>query len=156
MKFEMLWEGFVTRRIASDARPIAVGPRFARVGNELLCSYMVQSKLGVNDFFPLIARSNDNGRSWGEGEPMWPHHAAAYSIFGAITPTPVAGELLYFGARYVIGCGDGFADRCLVQFADRTFAREGSYLHRYCLERGLAHTPFTELYQAAEAVRQAR
>ncbi len=57
------------------------------------------------------------------------------------------------GAAFVIGIGDGFADRCLVQCADRTFAREGSYLHRYCVERALPHTPFTALHDAAEAVR---
>ena len=57
------------------------------------------------------------------------------------------------GAKRVIGAGDGFADRCLVQFADRTFARKDSYLHRYCLERGLAHTPFEDLFDAADAVR---
>ena len=60
------------------------------------------------------------------------------------------------GARYVLGIGDGFADRCLVQFADRTFAREDSYLHRYCQERRLACTPFTDLFGAAEAVRSWR
>jgi 2,3-diketo-5-methylthio-1-phosphopentane phosphatase len=58
------------------------------------------------------------------------------------------------GARYVLGIGDGFADRCLVQFADRTFAREDSFLHRYCLEHGLAHTAFTTLEGAAAAVRE--
>ncbi len=57
------------------------------------------------------------------------------------------------GARRVLGLGDGFADRCLVQFADRTFARADSYLQRYCLENNLAHTPFTELFEAADAVR---
>ena len=57
------------------------------------------------------------------------------------------------GAKRVLGIGDGFADRCLVQSADRTFVREGSFLHRHCLERGLAHTPFTELFEAADAVR---
>jgi 2-hydroxy-3-keto-5-methylthiopentenyl-1-phosphate phosphatase len=57
------------------------------------------------------------------------------------------------GAKYVLGIGDGFADRCLVQFADRTFAREDSYLHRYCRENRLACTPFTDLFGAAEAVR---
>ena len=56
------------------------------------------------------------------------------------------------GAAYVLGLGDGFADRCLVQFADRTFAREGSYLHRHCVERGLPHTPFSELYDAARTL----
>ncbi len=57
------------------------------------------------------------------------------------------------GARYVIGVGDGFADRCLAQFSDRMFAREGSFLARYCAEHGLPHTPFTTLDCAAEAVR---
>jgi 2-hydroxy-3-keto-5-methylthiopentenyl-1-phosphate phosphatase len=58
------------------------------------------------------------------------------------------------GAKFVLGLGDGFADRCLVQFADRTFARQDSYLHKHCLERGLPHTPFTEMYEAAELVRR--
>src|SRR5205085_12384829 len=60
------------------------------------------------------------------------------------------------GARYILGLGDGFADRCLVQFADRTFAREGSFLHRYCEEHELPSVPFTVLYGAAEAVREYR
>jgi len=64
------------------------------------------------------------------------------------------GEARRGGARYVFGIGDGFADRCLVQFADRTFAREDSYLHRYCTQRHLPCTPFTDLYGAAEAVRR--
>lgn len=57
------------------------------------------------------------------------------------------------GAKYVLGVGDGFADRCLVQFADRTFAREDSYLHRYCRDHHLDCTPFTDLFGAAEALR---
>ena len=58
------------------------------------------------------------------------------------------------GARRVLGLGDGFADRCLVQFADRTFARQDSYLQRYCDERGLPYTPFTEMFEAADAVKR--
>ena len=57
------------------------------------------------------------------------------------------------GARFVLGVGDGFADRCLAKFADRMFAREGSYLARYCVEHGVPHTAFTTLDGAAEAVR---
>jgi 2-hydroxy-3-keto-5-methylthiopentenyl-1-phosphate phosphatase len=78
---------------------------------------------------------------------------AGCEVCGSCKRVPVA-EARRGGAGYVLGIGDGFADRCLVQFADRTFAREGSYLHRYCLEKGLPHTPFTELYAAAEAVRR--
>jgi 2-hydroxy-3-keto-5-methylthiopentenyl-1-phosphate phosphatase len=60
------------------------------------------------------------------------------------------------GVRHVVGIGDGFADRCLARSADSLWAREGSYLHRYCLEHHLPHTPFTTLLPAAEAVRELR
>lgn len=57
------------------------------------------------------------------------------------------------GARRIVGIGDGFADRCLVQFADCIYAREGSYLHRYCVEEKVRHSAFEDLYGAADAVR---
>jgi len=78
--------------------------------------------------------------------------AAGCDVCGSCKRVAVA-EARHGGARYVLGIGDGFADRCLVQFADRTFAREGSYLHRYCVEHRLPCTPFTDLCGAAEAVR---
>ena len=77
---------------------------------------------------------------------------AGCSVCGSCKRIAIAGARSR-GAKRILGLGDGFADRCLVQFADRTFAREGSYLHKYCVEHGLAHTPFTDLFGAAEAVR---
>jgi 2-hydroxy-3-keto-5-methylthiopentenyl-1-phosphate phosphatase len=77
---------------------------------------------------------------------------AGCDVCGSCKRVAVA-EARRTGAKYVIGIGDGFADRCLVQFADRTYAREDSYLHRYCREQRLACIPFTELYDAAAAVR---
>ena len=56
------------------------------------------------------------------------------------------------GGRHVIGVGDGFADRCLARSADSIWAREGSYLHRWCVDQRVAHTPFTSLDGAARAV----
>jgi 2-hydroxy-3-keto-5-methylthiopentenyl-1-phosphate phosphatase len=56
------------------------------------------------------------------------------------------------GARHVIGAGDGFADRCLAKSADSIWARQGSYLHRWCEENRMAHTPFTSLEGVARAV----
>jgi 2-hydroxy-3-keto-5-methylthiopentenyl-1-phosphate phosphatase len=56
------------------------------------------------------------------------------------------------GARHVIGAGDGFADRCLAKSADSVWAREGSYLHRWCVENRVAHTPFSALDGLASAV----
>jgi 2-hydroxy-3-keto-5-methylthiopentenyl-1-phosphate phosphatase len=78
--------------------------------------------------------------------------AAGCDVCGSCKRVAVA-EARRGGAGYVLGIGDGFADRCLVQFADRTFAREDSYLHHYCRQHRLPCTPFTELFGAAEEVR---
>jgi len=81
--------------------------------------------------------------------------AAGCDVCGSCKRVSIA-EARRGGAQYVLGIGDGFADRCLVQFADRTFAREDSYLHRYCAQHHLPCTPFTDLYGAAEVVRSWR
>ena len=78
--------------------------------------------------------------------------ASGCAVCGSCKRVSIA-EARALGAERILGAGDGFADRCLVQFADRTFARRDSYLHRYCLENHLPHTPFDELFEAAEAVR---
>jgi 2-hydroxy-3-keto-5-methylthiopentenyl-1-phosphate phosphatase len=74
------------------------------------------------------------------------------SVCGSCKRVAVS-DLRTAGVRHIIGIGDGFADRCLAQFADRIFAREGSYLHRYCLEQKLPHGAFTTLEEAALAVK---
>lgn len=85
--------------------------------------------------------------------PLWAQaREAGCSVCGSCKRLSVA-EARKAGARRIVGLGDGFADRCLVQFSDCVYAREGSYLHRYCAENRLAHIAFTELYGAAEAVR---
>jgi len=81
--------------------------------------------------------------------------AAGCEVCGSCKRVAVA-EARRGGAKYVIGIGDGFADRCLMQFADRTFAREGSFLHRYCQQHQLPCVLFTDLYGAADAVRAYR
>ncbi len=78
--------------------------------------------------------------------------AAGCAVCGSCKRVAVA-QVRRGGARFVIGVGDGFADRCLAQFSDQMFAREGSYLQRYCVEHALPHTAFTTLDGAAEAVR---
>jgi len=78
---------------------------------------------------------------------------AGCEVCGSCKRVSVA-EVRAAGAKSVLGLGDGFADRCLAQFADRIFARQDSYLETHCLDRGLPHTPFTEMYEAAEVVRR--
>jgi 2-hydroxy-3-keto-5-methylthiopentenyl-1-phosphate phosphatase len=56
------------------------------------------------------------------------------------------------GAGHVIGIGDGFADRCLARCADSLWAREGSYLQRWCLENAVSHTSFTTFDAVAREV----
>jgi 2-hydroxy-3-keto-5-methylthiopentenyl-1-phosphate phosphatase len=56
------------------------------------------------------------------------------------------------GARHVIGVGDGFADRCLARSADSLWAREGSFLQRWCVENDVPHTAFTTLAPIARDV----
>ena len=77
--------------------------------------------------------------------------AAGCAVCGSCKRVSVA-DARAGGARHVIGLGDGFADRCLVQFADQAFARQDSYLLKHCLERGVPVTPFVELFDAAKAV----
>ena len=78
---------------------------------------------------------------------------AGCAVCGSCKRVAVA-EVRGAGAGYVIGLGDGFADRCLAEFSDRIFARQDSYLQKYCLEHGVPHTPFVELHEAAAVVRR--
>jgi hypothetical protein len=101
MRFELIAEGFVSRRQPGTPTAVASGPRCAVTrGGDLVGTFMAQSKLGINDFQPLLARSRDHGVTWSDAQPIWPHLLEKYSIFGSVSRTPT-GDLLYFGARYV-------------------------------------------------------
>ena len=102
MRFETISEGWVSRRQPGTPTAVAAGPRCAvtRQG-DVVCTFMVQSKLGINDFQPMLARSTDGGRTWSEGQLLWPHLPDRYSIFGSVSRAP-DGDLLYFGTRYPI------------------------------------------------------
>jgi 2-hydroxy-3-keto-5-methylthiopentenyl-1-phosphate phosphatase len=77
--------------------------------------------------------------------------ALGCSACGSCKRVAVA-EARKLGAARVVGIGDGFADRCLARSADALYAREGSYLHRWCVENAVPHTPFTTLHGAARDV----
>ncbi|MDA0835296.1 MAG: sialidase family protein [Planctomycetota bacterium] len=98
MPFETLHEGWVTKAGPIDPR-IAVGPRLVRLDDgTLLCSFMRQSALGVNDFQPHLSKSNDDGLTWQEPTAIWPHLAARWSMFVALS-RDAAGNLYLFGTR---------------------------------------------------------
>src|SRR6476661_7179206 len=97
MRFEFLTEGFVSRREPSASQPIAVGSRTVQTGSgDILCSYMVQSALGVNDFVPMLSRSSDAGKTWEEESAIWPDLIESQSLFGSISRAP-SGELFMYG-----------------------------------------------------------
>jgi hypothetical protein len=59
---------------------------------------MVQAKLGLNDFCPMIARSSDRGTTWSHERPIWPHLRKRYSLFGSISRSQ-DGVMYFFGTR---------------------------------------------------------
>src|SRR5687767_14514922 len=102
MRFETIGEGFVVQCDPAAPAGVAVGSRcVVGAGGELICSYMRQTAMGVNDFVPMLARSNDGGRTWSEQGAIWPELGARWSIFCSISRAP-SGELFLFGIRVPI------------------------------------------------------
>lgn len=97
MRFRQVAEGFVARLPVE--RCIAAGPRTAIApGGDILCSFMTTSKLGTNDFLPVLYRSRDLGQTWSEQGPVWPHLKDRWSIFASISRTE-SSRLFLFGSR---------------------------------------------------------
>jgi hypothetical protein len=65
---------------------------------ELVCSFMVQAALGLNDFSPMLARSRDQGRTWETQGHIWPELQNKYSIFGSLSRCS-RGEFYFYGTR---------------------------------------------------------
>ena len=61
----------MSRGARGAATAATSGPRTVVTGaGELVCSYMVQSASGINDFKPMIPRSADLGATWQEQGPI--------------------------------------------------------------------------------------
>ena len=101
--FQILSQGSVVQSFADTDRPLVLtGPRCA-VGNDgsVVCTYMAQSQLGINDFVPMITRSDTNLLAWSEPKPLWPHLSNQYSIFCNLSRS-MSGRMFVFGSRTVI------------------------------------------------------
>ncbi len=76
---------------------IATGPRCAKTMNgEVVCSFIVQTRLGRNNQSPFIARSSDNGITWKQYGPIWPDLQDKVGITGSISRSP-NGQLFFYG-----------------------------------------------------------
>ncbi len=99
MGFQIIGEGFVCEQQPGTSTAVATESRCALTEEgDLVCCYVVTSKVGVNDFRPVISRSTDAGVTWQEKGLIWPDLADAYSIEGAISGAP-NGELFFFGTH---------------------------------------------------------
>ena len=97
--FEALAEGFVFRAPADGPTAVASGPRCAVTNSgEVVCTFMVQAEMGLNDFMPMLARSRDGGATWEEPATIWPRLQDQWAIFGSVSRAP-GGELLFYGTR---------------------------------------------------------
>jgi hypothetical protein len=106
MKLISMSEGFVSEQ---KAGVVAVSSRCAvtREGH-VLCCFMVQSALGINDFVPTLAESRDGGITWSERGPVWPELAGVSSLFMGLSRSPT-GELFLYGTRTPIDApGESF------------------------------------------------
>lgn len=97
--FETIDEGFVTERRAGTPTAVAAGSRAVVADDgELVCTYMVQKALGLNDFTPMLSRSADLGTTWREQGAIWPALRESYAIFGSVSRSP-EGNLYFYGER---------------------------------------------------------
>lgn len=107
--FKALAEGFVSQREPGTATAVAAGPRCAVLtSGEVLCTFMAQSELGVNDFVPMLARSRDGGLSWTEPGPIFPELAATQSLFCSISRGHGEDLFLYGIATPIDQAGESF------------------------------------------------
>jgi len=109
LRFERIRDGFVSLRQSNAPAPVAAGPRAVETGTgEVLCSYMVQSALGINDFVPTLSRSRDGGETWQEQGPLWPHLQTTHSLFGSISRADSSQLFVYGSSTPITQSGETF------------------------------------------------
>jgi hypothetical protein len=79
---------------------ICNGPRLVlNSRGDILCTYMEQTKLGMNNFVPMLSVSHDGARTWIKRGPLFPDLIGKESIFGSIS-ADVNRRLYFFGSIY--------------------------------------------------------
>jgi len=96
--FEIINEGWISRRRLEEGGRTGAPNCVLTSGGALICTYIIQSAMGSNDFVPHLARSHDGGVTWQQYGPIWPDLAAAWSILVTGSRAP-NGDLYLFGSR---------------------------------------------------------
>lgn len=66
---------------------VPVGSRTAVLPDgKLIATYNVESRIGVNDFAPMVSYSED-GIHWSEGKYLWPQYLGKKSVYGSVRKT---------------------------------------------------------------------
>ena len=88
---------------------VAVGPRCATLNNgNVICTFMVQSAVGINDLTPMQTSSSDGGCTWEKPRLIWPHLRDRFSLFCSVSRN-FKGELFLYGIRFPIDvAGESF------------------------------------------------
>jgi BNR repeat-like domain len=95
-------EGTIWKSEPGTRLPSCSGPRCVTLNSgRILCTFMVQSSMGVNDFVPMAVLSPDGGVSWSAARPVWPDLESRLSLFCSVSRSP-SGGLFLFGIRTVI------------------------------------------------------
>ena len=84
------------------------GPRTAILPDgRIICTFMVNSAGGANDFVPMAAYSPD-GAAWGEAKEIWPSLTGKMSTFVSVRPTG-DGRVCLGGKQWIIDApGEAF------------------------------------------------
>lgn len=70
----------------TDADCATSGPRTAILPDgRLICTFMINSHGGANDFVPMVSYSDD-GEKWSEAKPLWPSLSEKKSFFASVRP----------------------------------------------------------------------
>jgi len=102
MSYRILQTGTICRMANGSAFSAVACPRLVLCpSGEIVCTFVAQTALGINDFKPMQSRSNDGGVTWTAPVPMWPEMFGAYSIIGSVSAAP-NGQLYFFGTRTTI------------------------------------------------------
>ncbi len=131
--FKIVDEGFVYRTIGNT---VACGPRCVALDTgEIVCSFMIQSGLGINDFKPVIVCSDD-GQKWNNLIIPWEHLSNTYSIFGSISCS-YDGQMFFFGTRTKIDArGESFWSEATQGL------KENELIYGYSLDKGKSWSEF--------------
>ena len=121
-------DGLVYRCQEGTDRAVAAGSRTAITDDgSIICTFVVQTQLGSNDFKPMICRSGDGGRTWRDHGLIWPDLTDTWSIFGSVSRSP-DGALCFFGSRTPIeNAGESFWSEatCGLKQNELVWARSG-------------------------------